>query len=257
MILLSPCCRENISFINMFQCVVWCQALYREVGLKGTVVYGRIRWLSTVNTGFLFIPVVDFFSFFFTPEALLMGQQCQAETFHGFIPCSLQSKTSLLTWTVAHASLCSPPFLVAWAWVSGGVYRNWCLDALECSFALNLIILVGTTYHVKFSQRNQLAVGYTSVSLALATFIGILVFQLANAFGITRYLKMKYTALTEAIRNQAEADVTSPPGSLPDRLINPEEYEPPHSTPHGHITSEPTEGPQKRLTPVYTYGSIN
>ena len=153
--------------------------------------------------------------------------------------------------------LVTSAFLVAWAWVSGGVYRNWCLDALECSFALNLIILVGATYHVKFSQRNQLAVGYTSVSLALATFIGILVFQLANAFGITRYLKMKYTALTEAIRNQAEADITSPPGSLPDRLINPEEYEPPHSTPHGHITSEPTEGPQKRLTPVYTYGSIN
>ena len=44
-----------------------------------------------------------------TPEALLMGQQCQAETFHGFIPCSLQSKTSLLAWTAAHASLCSTP----------------------------------------------------------------------------------------------------------------------------------------------------
>ena len=27
-----------------------------------------------------------------TPEVLLMGQQCQAETFHGFIPCSLQTK---------------------------------------------------------------------------------------------------------------------------------------------------------------------
>ena len=49
------------------------------------------------------------FFFFFTPETLLMGQQCQAETFHGFIPCSLQSKASLLTWTVARALLCSPP----------------------------------------------------------------------------------------------------------------------------------------------------
>ena len=35
-----------------------------------------------------------------------MGQQCQAETFHGFIPCSLQSKTSLLAWTAASTSLC-------------------------------------------------------------------------------------------------------------------------------------------------------
>ena len=128
------------------------------------------------------------------------------------------------------AILVTTAFLVAWAWASGGIYKNWCLDALECSFALNMIVLVGATYHVKFSQSNQLAVGYTSVSLALATFFGILVFQLANAFGITRYLKTKCTALTEAIRNQAEADGTSPPGSLPDRLINSEEYEPPHST---------------------------
>ena len=41
-----------------------------------------------------------------TLEALLMGQQ--AETFHGFLPCSLQSKTSLLAWTIACAALCSP-----------------------------------------------------------------------------------------------------------------------------------------------------
>ena len=46
-----------------------------------------------------------------TPEALLMGQQCQTETFHGCILCSLQSKTYLLAWTVAHALfffLCLP-----------------------------------------------------------------------------------------------------------------------------------------------------
>ena len=29
---------------------------------------------------------------YITSEALLMGQQCQTKTFHGFIPCSLQSK---------------------------------------------------------------------------------------------------------------------------------------------------------------------
>ena len=64
--------------------------------------------------------------------------------------------------------------LIVWAWVSGGVYRNWCLDALESSFALNLIILVGATYHVNHTKGDQLAVGYTSVSIALVTFIGIL-----------------------------------------------------------------------------------
>ena len=47
-----------------------------------------------------------------------------------------------------------------WAWVSGGVYKNWCLDALEGSFMLNLIILAAATYHVKVSEGNQLAVRY-------------------------------------------------------------------------------------------------
>ena len=145
-----------------------------------------------------------------------------------------------------------------WAWVSGGVYRNWCLDALEGSFVLNLITLAAATFFVKLSQGNQLAVGYTSVSIALATFMGILVFQLASVMGIIHYLKRKYIALTKEIRNQAETDMTSSPGSpVPDRLINPEDYEPPFSAPQGHTTAEQTVGAQRRLIPAYTYGSIN
>ena len=49
-------------------------------------------------------------------------------------------------------------------------------------------------------------------------------------------------------------------GSLPDQLINPEEYELPFYTPQEHIPAEPTEvaDEQRRLvTPVYTYGSID
>ena len=79
--------------------------------------------------------------------------------------------------------------LVVWALASGGVYRNWGLDVLEGSFALNLIILAATTYYVKHSKGNQCAVGYTSVSKAVATFIGILVFQLASISPIAQYFK--------------------------------------------------------------------
>ena len=52
-------------------------------------------------------------------------------------------------------------------------------------------------------------------------------------------------------------------GSLPDRLINPGEYEPVIPTTDEHSTAEPTEDKEpvdeepRRLTPVYTYGSIN
>ena len=72
-----------------------------------------------------------------------------------------------------------------WACISGGVYKTWCLDVLEGSFTLNLFILVTTTmiHYVSCSGNqlktvNQLAVGYTSVIIALATFIGILAYHM-------------------------------------------------------------------------------
>ena len=143
--------------------------------------------------------------------------------------------------------------LVVWAWVSGGVYRNWCLDALEGSFALNLTILAAATYHVNLSGGSQLAVGYTSVSIAFATFIVILAFQLVNVMGITQYLKRK----CKTIRNQ---EPKSPTDSLPDRLINAEEYEQLFYTSQQQADAELTgeemvDGAQGRLTPVYTCDS--
>ena len=72
------------------------------------------------------------------------------------------------------------------------------LDALEGSFTSKLIILAVSTlytYHVCHSEEDQLAVGYTSVPIAFATFIGILTFQLASVTGITQYLKRKCAAL--------------------------------------------------------------
>ena len=139
-----------------------------------------------------------------------------------------------------------------------------CLDALECSFALNLIMLTAATYHVNLSGGNQLAAGYTSVSIAFATFIAILVIQLANVTGTTQYLKRKCAALKLATMNQneAKAELRSPTDSLPDRLLNPDDYEPSLYTPKEYATDcEPTEGAneaQRRfITPVYTYGSID
>ena len=57
---------------------------------------------------------------------------------------------------------------------------------------------------------------------------------------------------------EAESDT----GSLPDRLINPGEYEPVLSTTEEHTTAESTENKEQDnkapswLTPVFTFGSI-
>jgi len=109
------------------------------------------------------------------------------------------------------AILVGTGMLLAWAWINGGVYRSWCLDALESSFALNLIILVGATYHVYRSEAgDQIAVWYTSVSIALITFIAILTYHIFQQLRSTKLwekmpkLKLKFNF------NQAVNDPQNP-----------------------------------------------
>ena len=48
--------------------------------------------------------------------------------------------------------------------------------------------------------------------------------------GITRYLKKKCTAWQAAFQDLQRAEAESPMEFLPDRLVNPEDYELPFST---------------------------
>ena len=65
-----------------------------------------------------------------------------------------------------------------WFALSGKVYKNWCLNALELSFILNLGILAAATYHVNQSRGSQRAVAYTSVCIAFFTFVGIVTYHI-------------------------------------------------------------------------------
>ena len=93
-------------------------------------------------------------------------------------------------------------------------------------------------------------------------------YMLAKKVGIAQYLQVKYETLTACMQmkghtDEAEADMEAmlDTGSLPDRLINPGEYEPVLLTTEEHTTTEIEEDAvhdnPRRLTPVYTYGSFN
>ena len=68
---------------------------------------------------------------------------------------------------------------------------------------------------------------------------------------------------TYTVQTEADVEAESDTGSLPDRLINPGEYEPVLPTTEEHTAAELTEDKEpdneepRRLTPVYTYGLIN
>ena len=63
-------------------------------------------------------------------------------------------------------------------WLTGRVYEKWWLDALESSFILNLGVLAVGTFHIKLAGGNQAALVYTLVSIAFATFIGIMLYHI-------------------------------------------------------------------------------
>ena len=119
------------------------------------------------------------------------------------------------------AILVGTGMLTVWAWVSGGVYKNWCLDALEGSFTLNLIILGAATYYVNHSGGDQLAVGYTSVSIAHATFIGILFYYTFQQLRQTKLwkkvpkLNLKFNKLnTKQVVNKLNNPINDPTESV-------------------------------------------
>ena len=133
---------------------------------------------------------------------------------------------------------------------------------------LSLLLLV-VTYHPAEKK-------FTYLILIPALLLGvphmILIFYicyvLAKKTGITEYLNRKQDGLRKCLMvtkhtNQAEADVASESDSLPDRLINPGAYGPvlpnteEHTTAELTVNQEPRNEDQRRLTPVYTYGSIN
>ena len=92
----------------------------------------------------------------------------------------------------------------------------------------------------------------------------------AKKVGITECLKTRYKRLKRGMQNirdthecEADAEAESDTGSLPDRMMNPGEYEPLLLTIEEHTAAEHTKYKEWdsndpiRLTPVYTYSSIN
>ena len=68
--------------------------------------------------------------------------------------------------------------ITIFAWLTGRVYEKQWLAVLESSFILNLGILAIGTYFIKLAGGNQATFVYTLVSIAFATFIGIVLYHI-------------------------------------------------------------------------------
>ncbi len=110
--------------------------------------------------------------------------------------------------------LCVVTGMLLWAWLAvHTLYKRWYLDVLEASFLFNLMIVIGGTYQIRLSGGNQAALVYTSISIALATFIGIVI------SAVVRQVNEEFQRKRRAAHQQDNTH-QSP---------NREEEEPPHS----------------------------
>ena len=144
------------------------------------------------------------------------------------------------------------------------------LAMLECFLSLTFVLVV---YH---SEKGGATIEIFAIGLSLLlgvphmALVIYIINKLAEKTGITHCLKFKYIGLKEWILltrqiNQAKPNVeaTFDIESLPDRLINPGEYEPLIPNTNEHTVGESTDSKvsiteePRQLTPVYTYESIN
>ena len=70
-------------------------------------------------------------------------------------------------------------------------------------------------------------------------------YELAKKAGITEYLRRKYKLLKRCLQatrytRYTEVETESDTGSLPDRLVNPGDYEPVLPSTEEHVAAEPT-----------------
>ena len=67
--------------------------------------------------------------------------------------------------------------LIVYALFGNRIYKTWYLNTLELSFIANLCILSLATLYIRSAGGNQNAVTFTSISIAFATFIGIVTYH--------------------------------------------------------------------------------
>ena len=69
---------------------------------------------------------------------------------------------------------------IVYALFGNKIYKTWYLSMLELSFIANLCILALATLYIRSTEGNQNAVTFTSISIAFATFIGIVTYHSAQ-----------------------------------------------------------------------------
>ena len=148
-------------------------------------------------------------------------------------------------------------------------YRN-TVDILALVLLAILSLIFPTTLYYPVTVSITCCVLISTLLLGVPHMVLILFlcYKLATITGIARCvkrdLKNPFKAIRRIFQSKADREAEFNNDSLPDRMINPEVYEPMLPAAKEHSVADQPTGDEtsaneetKRLTPVYTYGSIN
>ena len=131
---------------------------------------------------------------------------------------------------------------------------------------LNLLCLLSLVlvYLLYLSDRRHSLMPILLLGVPHITLIFYICYKLAGKTGITQCLKACILTTRQTCQANANVESTSDTDSMPDRMINPGEYEPllPNTNKHTVANSTADSGvlvieEPRRLITVYTYESIN
>ena len=143
-------------------------------------------------------------------------------------------------------------------------YRN-IVDSLMLTVIVLLILIFITILYFQDTNIYNSIIAMVLVGIPHAVLLFYICYKLAEKAGLIFYLKTKYHVLKQLIATvrhasyQVDIEEELDNDPFPDRMQNPKEYGPDAQE---HTNSEPMQSTDstrepRRLTPVYTYGSIN
>ena len=74
----------------------------------------------------------------------------------------------------------SAALLILTSLLGNRIYKTWSLNVLELSFNSNFCSLAVASLYICAAEGNQNAVTFTSISVAFATFVGIVIYHLVQ-----------------------------------------------------------------------------
>ena len=117
------------------------------------------------------------------------------------------------------------------------IYKLWYLNVLEAYF--KMVLAIGT-YYVELSGWNQNALTYTSVSVAFATFCGIVVYHSCLRIKCSKLFEKFTNAQNDMKSYYEDSEVCTPINQGRDQLINQEDI--PHTTSFVEVRSQVRNG---------------